>query len=291
MAVVLEISPTNFDAFDPLIPDILKRQSVLEGGFRFYGIIDSGEAVGCIVFLEKADEIQLRYIYLLPHLRGLGVIDDALMTLFLTLKDDGYNYVTAHYIPEEYQGFKAISQRFGFSENPSEYAYFRFRASAIKNNRVATFEPKGIMRFQYLPEDKRQALYKIIDKSFEIYGTALPERESILPYSMVYMEKDQPKGALLLETPSASRIPTSDSMGRFSESEAYDLLLFFVGTTKLTAPLYLLSGLCRILQDELDENSLITGYFPESHVTKLLEGALGVKGQHEVAAILNLALL
>ncbi len=291
MAIIQEISPANFNAFDPLIPSVLKELYLSEHGMRFYGISDSDEAVGCIVFIERADEIQLRYIYILPHLRGLGVIDDMLTTLFLQLRDDGYNYVTAKYVPEEYENFTHISQKYGFTETPSDYAYFRFRASDVRNCRVSSFKPKGIMRFQYLPEDKRQKLYKIIDRSFEIYGTALPDRESILPYSMVYMENNQPKGALLVESPRISRIPINENIESFPEPGAYDLLLFFVGTTTLTAPLYLLSGLCEVLRNELNENTLITGYFPESHVTKLLEGTLGVAGHHEMHARLDLSTL
>lgn len=289
MAFIEEISPANLYAFDEMIPNILKVQALNEGGYHFYGISESNQAAGVVVFVERADAAEIKYLYILPYLRGTGVMDGMLMELFTELRDAGYKTISARYIPEEFENFVNISRRFGFSENVLDLAYFRFNAGDIKKCRASFYEPRGIMRLKYLPEDKKKKLFKIIDKNMSTTMYDISSMEEVLPYSMVYLENDEPKGALIVENPRITMLPASDDLTKFPELGAFDLALFFVGTTTLKAPLYLLSGLCRIIQKELSGNVVMTGYFSEGHVTRLLEGSLGIKGHKEVCATLDLS--
>ncbi len=289
MAFIEEISPANLYAFDEMIPNILKVQALNEGGYHFYGISESNQAAGVVVFVERADAAEIKYLYILPYLRGTGVMDGMLMELFTELRDAGYKTISARYIPEEFENFVNISRRFGFSENVLDLAYFRFNAGDIKKCRASFYEPRGIMRLKYLPEEKKKKLFKIIDKNMSTTMYDISSMEEVLPYSMVYLENDEPRGALIVENPRITMLPTSDDLTKFPEPEAFDLVLFFVGTTTLKAPLYLLSGLCRIIQKELSDNVVMTGYFSEGHVTRLLEGSLGIKGHKEVCATLDLS--
>ena len=101
MAYIEEISPANLDAFDELIPKVFKEQSLNERGYRFYGISESDEAVGCVIFVERADTVEILYIYVLPYLRGTGIIDQMLMLLFLQLRDTGFSKVKFNYLLSE----------------------------------------------------------------------------------------------------------------------------------------------------------------------------------------------
>ncbi|MCR5155862.1 MAG: GNAT family N-acetyltransferase [Butyrivibrio sp.] len=289
MAYIEEIIPGNLQAFDLLIPDVLKKESVLHGGFHFYGISESDEAVGCVITEDRADTAQIRYLYIAPFLRGSGVMDQMLMTLFLELRESGYGKVAMDYIPGEYEVLTHMSRRLGFTEDRMDLSFFRFKAEDIKKCAVASYDPRGIIRMKYLPEDKKERLFKMIDKSFSFYDFNLPGRGDILPYSMVYLESEQPRGALIVQSPSISVLPATEDIKRFPEPGSLDLTLFFVGTTTLKAPLYLLSGLCRVIRKEIDDKVIMTGYFPEGHVSRLLEGTLGIRGSHEVRATLNLS--
>ena len=291
MAFVEEISPANLYAFAPLIPEVLQQQAMSMDSLHFYGISESEEAAGVIVFQEKVNVAEIRYLYMVPYLRGTGVMDQSLMELFLELRDKGFNYVQANYLPEEFTNFITISKRFGFSETKLDMAYFRFRAEDIKKCRASTFAPKGIMRLKYLPEEQKTKLFKIIDNNMTFYNYDITEKSEILPYSMAYLENDQPKGALVVESPRVTILPATDEKQKFPDPNAFDLVLFFVGTRTMMAPLYLLSGLCKVIQTELNDNVVMTGYFPEGHVTRLLEGTLGIKGYHEVCATLDLSML
>ncbi len=289
MAIIEEISPANLYAFDELIPKILKLQAQTEGGFHFYGISESGEAAGCVVFVDRVETAEIKFMYIVPYLRGTGVMDRMLMDLFVQLYDEDYRYVMVNYIPEEFESFVNISRRFGFTERIMDLAYFRFNASDIKKCRASFYEPKGIIRLKYLPDYKRKKLNRIIEKNMELLDFDIASMEEILPYSMAYLENEEPRGALIVENPKVTMMPASENLKRFPEPEALDLALFFVGTTTLKAPLYLLSGLCRVVRKELNDNVVMTGYFPEGHVTRLLEGTLGIKGSHEVCATLDLS--
>ena len=144
------------------------------------------------------------------------------------------------------------------------------------------------MRVKYLPEPAKEMLFNMIEKSLSFYDFKLQKREDILPYSMAYVEHDRPRGALIVQTPSLAVMPAVSDIKKYPEPGALDLTLFFVGTTTLKAPLYLLSGLCQIVDKEISDNVTMTGFFPEGHVTRLLEGALGIRGFHEVSATLDL---
>ena len=288
MASIEEISPNNIEAYHSLIPEVLMQQATVNEGFRFYGIEEAGEASGVVCMIERADVAEIKYVYVLPYLRGTGVIDQMLAYLFVLLRDEGFNYVSLKYIPEEYPFFRFLSERFGFSERRLDYAYFRFKVDDIEKCKAASFSPQGIIRFKYLPPNKRDDLFKLVEKNMAFYEYRLPQNEDILPYSLAYLENDKPKGALVVQNPDKSELPTSDDIKKFPEPGSFELTLFFVGTQTQKAPLYLLSGLCKVVQKELSPNTIITGYFPEGHVVKLLEGALNVKGYHEVRATLEL---
>ena len=115
--------------------------------------------------------------------------------------------------------------------------------------------------------------------------------DEILPYSLAYMEGNEPKGALIVEVPPKNEGPAVYEVNKYPETGAYDITLFFIGTGGQKAPLYLLSGFCQMIGKELPGNAVITGYFPEGHVSRLIEGSLGVRGQHEVHASLDLQML
>ncbi len=288
MAQIDLISVENLNAFIELIPPILKNKSVTEEGFFFYGISDGGSAAGVVIIKQIADDVELRYLYILPRFRGSGMMDQMLAELFVRLRNDGFNHLIMSYIPDEYQSLGYLSRRFGFEERVMDYGYFRFMVEDIKNSKVSTISANGIMRFKYLPDAKKHSLDKMIQKYINVHGLKLSTKKEMLPYSLAYMENDEPKGALIVEIPSMSDGPTFDDLKSYPEAGAYDIALFFVGTGGQKAPLYLLSSFCQMISKELPENALITGYFPEGHVSKLVEGALGIKGHHEVTATLDL---
>lgn len=291
MANINLISPENLNAFDVLIPPILREYSVKEDGFLFYGIDEEEQAVGVVVLKEIADSVELRYLYILPELRGSGVMDQALAELFIKLRDEGYKELTMKYIPDEYQVIRNLSRRFGFTETVLEYGYFKFRAEDVAKSKARSIVPTGIIRYKYLPPDKRGNLNKLINKYMQMYDLRMLAGDEILPYSLAYMEADEPKGALIVEVPTGSEGPVVDDIKKYPEAGAFDITLFFVGSGGQKTPLYLLSGFCQMIGKEFPENALITGYFPEGHVSKLIEGALGVQGHHEVLAKLDLTSL
>lgn len=291
MAIITEISPENLAAFDSFIPELLKSASLSEAGYRFYGIIESEEAAGCVIMKITGDEARLRYLYIIPHLRGTGVMDQCLSQLFIDLQEEGIGYVRMDYFPEEFETLRYLSERFGFTEKSLPYSYVRFGTKEIEKSRALNFEPQGIMRLKYLPEPKRLKLYKLIDRHITFYDHRIDEKKDILPYSIAYMEKDEAKGALVVESPNVDVLPAMDDLKRYPEPGAYDMTLFFVGTTGKMVPLYLLSGICRIIRTELPANAIMTGFFPEGHVSTFIEGVLGIKGHHEVRASLDLSSL
>ncbi len=59
------------------------------------------------------------------------------------------------YIPGEYEVLTHMSRRFGFTEDRMDLSFFRFKAEDIKKGAVASYDPRGIIRMKYLPEDKK----------------------------------------------------------------------------------------------------------------------------------------
>ncbi len=287
MASFQEISPANLDAFMPLIPEVFQERAADEP-LRFFGIEESDQASGVIIFRSSGITAEIVYIYILPYLRGTGVIDTALTDLFFKLKDTGYSYVTMQFVADEYPVLSYIAKRYEFEVRSMDYAYFRFTAQDIMRCRASSFEPQGIMRVKYLPQDKLEKLKKLIERYYKVYGNKLLDIEAALPFSMAYMEGTDPKGALLVDVPSIRQDEALGEMKQYPEKGAYDITLFFVGTTSQKAPLYLLSGLCKVLKAELPPEAVITGYFPHGHVVKLFENILGIKGHHEVLGKLDL---
>ena len=287
MASIREISPENLEAFIELIPEFLQKKA-LENPYHFYGIEECGEASGVIAFEENGDIADIKYLYILPYLRGTGVMDHMLESFFSQLSEEGYSSVSMRYVQDEYPVLDAVTERFSFEKKKLDYAYFRFKGEDIEKCKAAAFAPKGIMRIKFLPDNKKQQLVRMINRNLAMYDRNITLNPEFMPYSLAYMEGDDPKGALVVESPRVVTLSDLDSVKRYPEPGTYDMSLFFVGSTKQMVPLLLLSGLCRVVEKELSPNVTLTGYFPEGYVVKFLEATLGVKGHHEVRATLNI---
>ena len=291
MADIGIIEINDLPAYDDLIPSVLKEMLISGERIRFYGIEDMQTAAGIVAVKEKADVAEIVYLYILPYLRGSGVMDEMLAQLFFYLYEDGFSYAQMNYIPDEYPAIANISKRFGFAEKELDFAYFDFVPEDVEKSKAAAISPRGIVRLMYLPESRREILFKAIEKNMKLYDYQFSKNSDILPYSLVYMDGDNPKGMLAVENKKQSirRLKEGyESPGR----GAYDITLFYVGTVSQLAPLALLSGLCNLLKTDLkDEEVRMTGYFPEGHVTRLIEQVLGIRGKHEVSAVLDLSRL
>ena len=291
MAFIDIVSPNNFDVYNSFFPPVLKKRFMEEEGYAFYGISEESEAEGAVILQEVGDTAKLRFLYILPHLRGTGTMDMMLSELFLNLRNDYINYVSMYYVPKEQEVIRHLSQRFGFRERQLDYGYFKFTGEELCKTKAASITPQGIVRLKYLPEDKKERLWKLVKKYMNIYDNKMFVQKEFAEYSVVYMENDDPKGVLLIQSPEMSGEYKVETSAALPEKDAYDISLFFVGMGQQKAPLYLISALCQLIKKELPENTVITGYFPEGHVTRLIEGMLGIKASHEVCATLDLNLL
>ena len=296
MIAVKQISPDNMDVFIPFIPRILIRQYIDDKNNTFYGISLDDEAIGAVVMRETSDTAEILYIYLLPAHRSLGYMDKAMADIFFMLKDRGFSRLVMDYLPAEYPALQRISNRFSFSENRSQRAYFRFDVEQIRKCKVMDYKPQGIIRLRALPEPLRKDLYKQVKKKGYDIDAILPDKERMAmveEHSLVYMEHEKPMGLILIQDMKITR--TEDSLMAFGKvfpnDSTADIALIFVGSTQLKVPLYLISALCREILADYQDKDIITGYFPDGHLTKLLESTLGIKGMHEMTAILSLDLL
>ncbi len=288
MASIDLISGLNIESFGEMIPEVFKNAALSEPGFRFYGIEENSVASGVIIMEEASDRIAIRYLYLLPEYRGTGMMDEMVTMLFFRLQEEGFTYVTLSYLPEIYPGLRHFSKRYGFVEEELDYAYFRLTSEDFKKSKAAAIVPKGVMRLRYLPDEKRGYLMKLVDKSIRFYEEKLSRTDEIQSYSMVYMDGELPKAALVIEEVNYRNLPVADNVKMYPEPGSMEMMLFFVGTANQKAPIALLSALCKLIRTELPEDTVLTGYFPEGHVTRLLEGIFGKRGSHEYLATLDL---
>lgn len=293
MVFVKQIAPDNMDVFVPFIPKILHRQYIDEKNMLFYGISTEGEAIGIVVLRESLDTVEILYMYLLPVHRRMGYMDKVLADIMFDIKDKGFTRLTMDYLPGEYPTIGRICSRFSFTENKTDRAYFRFDVEQIKKCKVMEYKPQGIVRLRALPEALRQELYKLVkNKGYDMKAVAADRSmlASVEEHSLVYMEREKPMGLVLVQDMKNLVIEdTTISFGRvFPHESAADIALIFVGSSQIKVPLYLISALCREILAEYKDNDVITGYFPDGHLTKLLEGTLGIKGMHEMTAVLSL---
>ncbi len=280
------ISEDNLDVFMPLIPGILKLQA-LDDGFRFYGISVDGEAAGIVVIREKSDIAELKYMYLLPARRRMGYMDQALSTILFELRREGFDRVVGYYIPTEYEAVARICERFSFVQHKTDKSFFRFKVSEIRMCKAITYVPQGIVKLRALPNAIKQELYKKVDARGYDISHILKNPDLLLnleEHSLVYMENDKPMGLMMVQD--MKSLPKGDRSGAFGmvfpEGSSADIALIYIGSIQVKAPLYLVSALARDILTAYEDNEIITGYFPEGHLTKLLEGTLGVKGKREI---------
>ncbi len=296
MVYISQISPDNIDVYIPLIPGILKTQALKEGDMRFYGISVDGEAAGTVVIRERADMAELRYMYLIPDRRGYGYMDKVLADLAFMLRDEGFSVITFDYLPSEYPAVARICSRFSFEEHAAKSAFFRFRVQDIRKCTAVSYMPRDTIKLRVLPDPARKQLYKNVERQGYDISHIISDHDvlaSMEEHSLVYMEHDKAAGLILVQDMHDHRLrDKSLALGKvFPDGASADIALVYVGSSQLKAPLYLISALCRDILSNYEDNDLITGYFPEGQITRLLEGTLNIRGLHEMTASLSLDIL
>ena len=292
MIYLEQLDGSNVDIFQPFIPESLQVQALSDDGFTFLGMVSDDIACGIIALHAVGDTAVLKYMYLLPDWRSRGHIDSAISMLLVNLYQEGYAYVQMDYIPSEYPQIAKLADRFSFRKYTTDRSFFSFKISEIMNCKAMSYTAQGILRLRALPSRIKDDLFKLMDKSgYDISRKTIENDPETLEQSLVYMEGEKPRGLLLVKRFSRKEGPGGVSMfGKVFPSESSaDIALIYVGSKELKVPLYLLSALCRNFVTDFAANELVTGYFPEGHITRLLEGALGVRGQHEETAILDLS--
>lgn len=290
------IGSDNIDVFMPLIPKVLCSQALKEDDIRFYGISVDGEAAGTIVMRERADIAELKYIYLLPDKRGYGYMDKAMADLAFMLREEGFSGITLDYLPSEYPAIAHMCTRFSFEQHASKSAFFRFPVRSIHKCTAVSYTPKDTIKLRALPGPARHELFRVLERQGYDIGhiTNNPDLISCVEeHSLVYVERDKAAGLMLVQDMKDPRLmDQSLALGRiFPEGSSADIALVYIGSSQIKAPLYLISALCRDILTNYEDNDLITGYFPEGQITKLLEGTLNIRGLHEMTAILSLDIL
>lgn len=282
-----QISPDNIDIFMPMIPEILISQSLSDDSMRFYGVSVDGEASGIVAVRLMNDTADLRFMYLLPNKRNQGYMDRAVTTVLFDLYREGFARVIMNFIPSEYRAVDRICERFGFTRHKTERSFFRFNVSQVRKCKAITYVPQGTLKLRALPAPLRNDLYKkVSDKGYDIsHIISNPEiARSLEEHSLVYMENGKPLGLMLVQD--MRSLPDPDKTGAFGrifpEGSSADIALIYIGSTQVKAPLYLVSALARDILTGYRDNELITGYFPEGHLTKLLEGTLGIQAMREI---------
>ncbi|MCR5594674.1 MAG: hypothetical protein K6G12_02395 [Lachnospiraceae bacterium] len=288
MVDLAQIGYENIEAFLPMIPPTLQRESIEDGEWRFMGIADDeAVAVGVIILRTEAQSAIIKYIYIVPESRNTGYINDAFSQLVFGLHDEGFVRLRMDYVPSEYPAISYLSKRFSFKENKTDKSYFRFCVSDVRRCLAASYAPKGVMRLKALPPALKNILFnKVKEKGYDISQFG----DNVMELSLVYMVNERPMGLLLVESLKDLRSGgRSGSIGVvFPESSSADISLIYISTGEMKAPLYLLSALCRNILKDFEDNDVITGYFDEGHMTRLLEGTLNIRGKREVMAVLSL---
>ena len=295
MYVLEKVDGSNIEVYQPLIPEVLQRWAVEEKNWMFYGIAVDMRAVGVIALSSAGEICHIRYVYLTPESRKQGYMERALSEMMFDLNESGYFGLEMSYIPSEYPVINDIARKYDFTIHQTDRAYFRFKTGDVKNCKAASFAPQNIMRLKVLPGEHKAILLKMIhDSGYDLtsiggYNDQNQLSDKLMEYSLVYLENGKPKGALLVQDASDSKLPEgAAAFGKiYPEPSAANLMLIYVGTIQTKAPLYLLSGLCRNVIKDFPDNALLTGYFTLGHITNLFEGALGVKGNREVSAVLS----
>ncbi len=293
MVVTRQIAPDNMDVFIPYIPGAFLDDYTREGNIRFYGLSADDRAVGVVAVKETSDTAEISYIYMLPDQRRVGNADRVLTDILFELKNEGFSRVSMDYIPEEYPAIARLCERFAFSRHRTDRALFRFTVAQIRKCKAITYTPQGIVKLRALPESIRQELYRQVkNKGYDIsHITDDPDSKSAIEeHSLVYMEGDKPMGLMLVrDMKSLALKDRASAFGRiFPTGSSADIALIYVGSSQVKAPLYLISALCRDILEGYGDNDVITGFFPDGHMTKLLEGTLGISGLREINSQLAL---
>ncbi|MCR5101436.1 MAG: hypothetical protein K6B41_08790 [Butyrivibrio sp.] len=274
MAYLNEVEGIEIQKIMKFLPESIIDEYKDTPGYEFYQIEDKGENIGVIACMPDNENIWIRYVYIVPYMRGQGIMNRSLDQLSVMFWGDGYQRMMIRYVPFMNPEFKSYCESSDYINVHNGSAFFEFNLIDVVRAQALKGEPRNVIMLGDLSLTKRNELYEKIKNS----GIALIdfdniEKRYLINYSLVYVENNKPSGLVLLEK------NASDGLG---------IALFYLASGKATAAYYMIIGLKKVLENYFSLETKLSFFCRNPYLTRLLEKMLETKGYREVISELDL---
>lgn len=199
MEIIEEIRAEDIDLFASFIPEQLKEEYLFTPGLHFYGI--SMDEFACGAAVVRADGViaELCSLFLAEDFRGFGLAARTFSQLLFLLQKEGFETVTARYIPEDNPKFHRLLLSESFQMTGTDNGSFHFLLGDLKDNTSLNGTASHVVSLADLPDSE----LRLLCQNISLEGKALVpmpvnRKDYLADCSGIYLENDTPKGILLL---------------------------------------------------------------------------------------------
>ena len=267
------ISEEDIHFYTDFLPPEITALYESSPGLLLYGAALRTTAVGVAAVQVLDTEALLRYLYVAPDFRRMGICAELLADLGFALWESGVRSLASYYVPGEHTDFHRQMELCGADFLPSGGGAFRFPLGSLAENKSLVGEIAGVSPLSACRETELMRVGgQLKREGADLVPVPIRASDYEADCSCVYKKDGEIRALLLVK----------------QEEDAMDIPLLFSNAGNPAVFLMLIRFALKKGRERFSDDTLCTLRSVDEAMTRLLEKLLGVSAEAEVCARISL---
>ncbi len=265
MELVIKLNDENIENYIKFIPREFFIDYINNDNMFIYGIKDEGVECGIAILEKNIMDILIHYVYLDENKSML--LYTFINTIAFYMYREGYECMVWKFLDDDEGSYKRKIANMGFAVRQNEIAAFSFSIKQLSQVAILNAPYHNVISLKDTDGlTLKKLCLEIADKGKDIIEMPINKDNFIAECSVVYMEKNVPKGIMMLQKDDDNtlRIPFIYSSSK-QTTAIIDMMRFMFATAS----------------KKIDENMICNAYVVEPVLVRIIEKLTGIKGRYQ----------
>lgn len=269
MELVMALNDDNMENYIKFIPRHFFIDYINNDNIFMYGIKEEGTECGIAVLEKSISDILIHYVYLEEDKSML--LFTFINTIAFHMYRDGYERMVWKFLDDEEGNYRRKLDNMGFVVRQNEIAAFRFSIKQLSQVSILNAPYHNVISLKDADGlSLKKLCYEISENGKDIIDMPINKDDFITECSVVYMEKNIPKGMMLLQ---------------MDKDNTLRIPFIYSSSKQTTAIIDMMRFMFSEASKQFDENMICNAYVVEPVLVKIIEKITGIEGKYQYVGI------
>ena len=269
MELIIKLDEENIRDYIKYIPKQFVEDYMRNDRMVIYGIKDDMCELGIAILETDITEVLVRYVYI--EERKSRLLHTFVNTISCHMYEQGFEKMRWKFIDDEEQSFRRKLVNMGFVIHESDIAVFNFSIRELSEAQILKSPSRSVISLGDIDGlSLKKLCAEISENGKDIISMPIRKTDFIENCSVVYMEKNVPKGIMLLQKSedNSLRIPFIYSSSKNTMAIIEMMRFMFAQAVKI-----------------FHEDTVCNAYIVEPVLVKIVERITGIKGKYQQVGV------